>query len=548
MSASNKKKLRKEQEAEKLTEKQLSAQKEAKKTDRITYGFIALMAVILVTALIMGVSQLVRNSGVLERKTVALTVGEHEISNAELGYFYMDAVNTFTSQYGSYAAMFGLDLSMPLDQQVQNPETGETWADNFLASARENAKDTYALVDAANEEGFTLTEDQLAEIDTTILNLEAYAKIYGYSDANRYIKAIYGSGATVDSYKAYVTHNTMASAYYDAHSESLTYTDEDIRAKDAEDPKAYSSYSYNTYYLSASNFLEGGTEDENGNKTYSDEEKQASVDAAKAAADSILEGKPTTVAELDACIAALPERENQSTASQAYADTLYSSVSSVYADWVTDEARKEGDVTVIANTSTTTNEDGTEETVTNGYYVVFYTGMSDNQFSLKNVRHILVPFQGGTQDAATGATTYSDEEKAAAKTSAEDILKEFESGDKTEDSFAALAKEKSTDPGSKDNGGLYENVYPGQMVTAFNDWCFDETRAAGDTGIVETEYGYHVMYFVGDADITYRDYLITNDLRTAEVEKWYTDLVDAMPMELGDDRYVIRKNYIVRQS
>jgi hypothetical protein len=34
------------------------------------------------------------------------------------------------------------------------------------------------------------------------------------------------------------------------------------------------------------------------------------------------------------------------------------------------------------------------------------------------------------------------------------------------------------------------------MVPAFNDWCFDEAREPGHSGIVKTEYGYHVMYFV----------------------------------------------------
>ncbi len=90
------------------------------------------------------------------------------------------------------------------------------------------------------------------------------------------------------------------------------------------------------------------------------------------------------------------------------------------------------------------------------------------------VRHILV------EDEAT----------------ANDILARWEAGEKTEDSFAALVADNSTDPGSKDNGGLYENVHQGQMVTAFNDWCFDDARVAGDTGIVQTDYGYHVMYFV----------------------------------------------------
>ena len=60
------------------------------------------------------------------------------------------------------------------------------------------------------------------------------------------------------------------------------------------------------------------------------------------------------------------------------------------------------------------------------------------------------------------------------------------------------------------------------MVPAFNDWCFDEARQPGDTGLVHTDYGCHVMYYVGDSDITYRDFMITNELKNADVSEWYT--------------------------
>ena len=96
------------------------------------------------------------------------------------------------------------------------------------------------------------------------------------------------------------------------------------------------------------------------------------------------------------------------------------------------------------------------------------------KYDTVDVRHILV----------------DDEETA------KDLLAQWESGEKTEDSFAALVKDNSTDPGSADNGGLYTDVIAGQMVAEFNDWCFDDARQPGDTDIVQTSYGYHIMYFV----------------------------------------------------
>lgn len=113
-----------------------------------------------------------------------------------------------------------------------------------------------------------------------------------------------------------------------------------------------------------------------------------------------------------------------------------------------------------------------------------------------DVRHILLMPEGGTKDA-NGNTVYSEAEWEACRANAEGVLDAYLAGEKTEDEFAKLAGIHSTDPGSKDNGGLYTDVYVGQMVEPFNDWCFDDVRQVGDTGLVKTSYGYHVMYFVG---------------------------------------------------
>ena len=122
----------------------------------------------------------------------------------------------------------------------------------------------------------------------------------------------------------------------------------------------------------------------------------------------------------------------------------------------------------------------------------------DPELTNVNVRHILI-----TPEAAEDAT---EEEAAAAreaaKAKAEGLLESFLK-EPSEEAFAALATEYTQDPGSQASGGLYEGVYPGQMVEPFNDWCFDAARKIGDTGVVETEYGFHVMFFVGRTDQYY---------------------------------------------
>ena len=117
-----------------------------------------------------------------------------------------------------------------------------------------------------------------------------------------------------------------------------------------------------------------------------------------------------------------------------------------------------------------------------------------------DVRHILIIPEGGTTDE-NGVTTYSEEEWAAAEVRAQEILDLYLAGDKTEESFGELANEHTADGNDANydgvpDGGLYTDVYKGQMVPEFEAWCFDEARAAGDTGLVKTTYGWHIMYFV----------------------------------------------------
>lgn len=116
-----------------------------------------------------------------------------------------------------------------------------------------------------------------------------------------------------------------------------------------------------------------------------------------------------------------------------------------------------------------------------------------------DVRHILIMPESTT--AEDGTTTVTDEAWAAAAAEAERILNEWKSGAATEESFGELANTYTADGNDANydgipDGGLYTEVYVGQMVPEFENWCFDETRQIGDTGLVKTTYGWHVMYFV----------------------------------------------------
>jgi len=94
-----------------------------------------------------------------------------------------------------------------------------------------------------------------------------------------------------------------------------------------------------------------------------------------------------------------------------------------------------------------------------------------------SVRHILLMTQEKT-----------DTEKGEIHKKMEEILSRVKSGE----DFAELAKTYSEDPGSKDNGGLYENFGRGQMVKPFEDAAF--SIPIGEiSDIVETSFGYHII-------------------------------------------------------
>lgn len=136
-----------------------------------------------------------------------------------------------------------------------------------------------------------------------------------------------------------------------------------------------------------------------------------------------------------------------------------------------------------------------------------------------DVRHILLMPEGATNETIR-SETFPDEAWETAQAKAQEILDRYLAGDKTEDSFATLATEYSEDPGSAANGGLYTGVNEGDMVAEFNDWCFDAARQAGDTDVVKTSFGYHIMYYVGSTTV-WQD-TVRNDI----ISQWTQDFVE----------------------
>lgn len=424
-----------------------------------------------------------------------LEIGTHKISVVEFNYFYMDCITEFAGSYESYLSYFIAD-DKPLSEQIYDEESGETWADYFVNMAIDSAHNTYALYDAAVAASYTYTAEE--SISDTLKN---QANLLGFKSVDDYLQSVYGDGATEATYSDYFEKTQIAEGYYAAYSKELrnSYTDEDLAEYEADKSYRYRSYSYAVANLRQEWFADNPNPEA----------------ALRDAANSLCDEENNTVDKLVEAVDLLDLPAPYYDVISVNEGVPYEAVNSHLQDWLAAEHRLEGDLIAIPYTS------GSDKA---GYYVFLMLETNDHRYPLANVRHILISYEGGVYDKSTGTTKYSDAEKAAALEKADDILTVWQYGDATEDSFAELAKIHSTDDGSRNNGGLYTDVYPGQMVRTFEAWCFADGRKPGDTGLVKSDYGVHIMYYVSDSELTYREFQIISDMAADDLEAWQSEL------------------------
>jgi len=155
-----------------------------------------------------------------------------------------------------------------------------------------------------------------------------------------------------------------------------------------------------------------------------------------------------------------------------------------------------------------------------------YYDENKESFDKVTVRHILI----STVDES--GNELPEDKLKAAEEKANEILKKVNNGE----DFDTLAKEYSEDPGSKDSGGKY-TFTKGQMVEEFEEWSFDDSRKEGDTGIIKTDYGYHVMKFEKREMESLED--VRDDIIETLKNESYTKLMDSWKQ---DSEFSIVKN------
>jgi len=130
------------------------------------------------------------------------------------------------------------------------------------------------------------------------------------------------------------------------------------------------------------------------------------------------------------------------------------------------------------------------------------------------VRHILLKTQGKPA---------SDDAKIKAQ--AEDILKQVRAGA----NFADLVKKYSEDTGSVNTGGEYTVQKNGQMVPEFEKAAF--SLKPGESDIVKTAYGYHIMQVVKRSDARIKPF---DEVKADLAAQWKAQRANAAMQAISD--------------
>ena len=545
----NKAELYRQERKERLAKAAKKNAKNIEKKTAVRSAVKKVIAIILVAVIALGcLTGILNYCGIIQRAVQIGYVGNEKLSYSEYTYYYYKVYNQVVQtagQYSQYGMDYGYDTSLTPAEQTKTTKDEDgneiTWLESIHNQTLDVAQMYLAYYQEAKKKGLTLDESDLASVNSAIEDMRKQADSEGKSgeddtnvglSLNAYLRRVYGNGISEGFYKKQLKLETLVQKYYntmlDEYAETFTAEEVDAKFKEDEDSYLFTDirlYQFQNEELKAQ---DGESDDElKARQAKSDEttkaNAQAMYDADTDEASFVAQAKKyNTADDYDANTATLLKSYLKSDASGG---NSLSSVNSDVADWAFNASTKAGDKKLVED-----SEKGT-------YYVALMINPKHDVETV-SVRHILFK----TVDDSN--KPLDDDKIKAAKANAEDALEKFKSGEQTEEKFGEYASNLTEDDGSKSTGGLYENVRPGQMVEAFDKWIFDESRKEGDVDIVETTYGYHVMYFVGK-DGSYKDNTIRKSLASEKFETYSKSLLE-------EDEYIVgmgprRKAYADKQ-
>lgn len=433
--------------------------------------------------------------------SVVATVDGQKISIGMYDYYYASIVSYY-EQYASYG-YYSLDTTKDYSKQYTTDDDGNkiSWQKFFETEALKEVEQITTYYSKALEEGVTLTSAQKKTIDKQISTLKDSASQNDVS-LDQYIKANFGTYCSEDTIRLMLEQYYLSANYKGKFKCETKVTDNDVD-KYYNDHK--NDYKKIEFYYIASPY--DATDDNSKNESIKTAEKimakmkdkKSVIALVPEVYSSYIDSQVKSSMEQDSTLTEKKAREEDVKSYESNVVTTVSGSDSPFDDemntWLFSDDTKVGSKKYYIDESA-------------GYiYIVLKTSKASvEEDETYTVRHILVAPESGSNSSSSTSekTEYTDEQWAAAKKKADSILAKFNKTDKSEYEFAKLAEQYSTDSastssGSNDSfGGLYESVTLGQMVPDFEKWSIDDSRKYGDTGIVKSDYGYHIMFFIND--------------------------------------------------
>lgn len=400
-----------------------------------------------------------------------MNIGNYEVSAKEYEYNFCSQLWNFYSTYYDYIPYMGLDLTTSLKGQQSSAGDGKTWAEVFMASAEEMLTQVYCFYNAALAEKMELNETYVKQIDAYVLSYKEDAQATGMT-LDEFLAYNFGAGMTETDLRTYLSHRFLAAQYCDVKLGSITYTDEQYEAYYQNHKSELDRVNFRVFTLTESHLTE------------KPDTNEAVAEAVKARAESFAKDL-TNEEEFIRRAKEYATEEEKETFSSDSATLAQNIAAEKLAEgdmktWLFDSARKAGDVAV-------------HKTAETSYTVCYYLSGGRDERNLVSMRHLLltVSDQAGQTDAEVSAKIQK-------------LYDDWVASGATEESFAALATEYTEDPGSKESGGYYDFFPAGTMVSEIEDWLYAEGRKRGDHVIVKTSYGYHMVYFTGYGDLSWK--------------------------------------------
>ena len=161
----------------------------------------------------------------------------------------------------------------------------------------------------------------------------------------------------------------------------------------------------------------------------------------------------------------------------------------------------------------------TEEEV-DSYYQAYQNRLSVTG-RYADIRHILSVVNSGADEDSWNAAEEAAKKELASWASA------YKSG---EGSFGQLAHDISQDKASNLQGGLYWHVSQGELISPLDEWVFDAARQPGDTTVIRSNLGVHILYYVDGNTETYA--AAKNALTLGKLQEFVDKCLDQYPMEV----------------